>query len=226
MAETARLPLQKTMSAAVIRGLRDVAVAELRVPEAGPGEVLVDASHCGICGSDLHYILEWGPMRPDALEGHEWSGAVVAVGPGVDRSRVGDTVVGGPIAGCGRCAPCQAGRPSLCAARGRVGLDAFQGAFARYKAHRADQMLEIPKGLSMRHAAPTEPLAVALHGITQAGGPALAGAGRRPRRGPPLARPRCLHRRAARPPHRRRGPHALPEPRPLRHVRGLRDRAR
>jgi len=110
-------------------------------------------------------------MRPDALEGHEWSGTVVAVGPGVDRWQVGDAVVGGPIAGCGRCAHCQAGRPSLCAARGRVGLDAFQGAFARYKVHRADQMLEIPKGLSMRHAAPTEPLAVALHGITQAGGP-------------------------------------------------------
>jgi len=97
MVETARLHLPKTMPAALVRGLRDVAVAELPVPEVGPGEVLVEVSHCGICGSDLHYILEWGPMRPDALEGHEWSGTAVAVGPGGDRWGVSDTVVGGPI---------------------------------------------------------------------------------------------------------------------------------
>jgi len=61
MADTARLHLPKTMPGAVIRGVRDVAVAELPVPEDGPGEVLVEVSHCGICGSDLHYILLVSP---------------------------------------------------------------------------------------------------------------------------------------------------------------------
>jgi threonine dehydrogenase-like Zn-dependent dehydrogenase len=85
---------------------------------------------------------------------------------------VGDRAVGGPSPRCGKCEYCLANRTSLCLERGRVGTDEseWQGAFAGYKSVRAAETLRVPDGLSLKHAALTEPLAVALHGITNAGG--------------------------------------------------------
>ena len=160
-----------TMPAALFMGLREVAVDELPTPVPGPDELLLEVSHCGICGSDLHFLLEWGG-RAGVVEGHEYSGTVAAVGDGVTGWNVGDRVIGGPSPRCGRCEYCLAHRPSLCIERGRTGTDDgdWQGAFARYKVVRAAEALRVPDGLSLKHAALTEPLAVALHGITRAGG--------------------------------------------------------
>ena len=159
------------MPAAVFMGLRAVNVEERPVPQVRPGEVLLEISHCGICGSDLHFLIEWGG-RTGAIEGHEYSGTVAAVGDGVTGWQVGDRVVGGPGGKCGVCEYCLAHRPSLCVGRGRAGMGEgdWQGAFARYKTMPAEQLLRIPDGLSTKHAALTEPMAVAMHGITRAGG--------------------------------------------------------
>ena len=156
------------MRAAVYRGKGRLDVEEVPVPDVGAHDVLVEVSHCGVCGSDLHMVLDgWG--RPGAIEGHEWSGVVVAAGPDVTEWSVGDAIVGGPTIRCGRCRECVAGRPSLCAERDTPGLDDYQGAFARYKLVSERELLRVPDGLSLRAAALTEPLAVALHGITQGG---------------------------------------------------------
>jgi len=161
----------ETMPAAVFMGLRDVAVEDRPTPKPGPGELLLEVSHCGICGSDLHFLLEWGG-RAGVIEGHEYSGTVAALGPDVAGWAVGERAVGGPSPRCGRCEYCLAHRTSLCVERGGVGGDdgTWQGAFARYKTVRAAEALRVPEGLSLKHAALTEPLAVALHGITRAGG--------------------------------------------------------
>ena len=161
----------ETMPAAVFMGLRDVAVEHRPTPKPGPGELLLEVSHCGICGSDLHFLLEWGG-RAGVIEGHEYSGTVAALGPDVAGWAVGERAVGGPSPRCGRCEYCLAHRTSLCVERGGVGGDdgTWQGAFARYKTVRAAEALRVPQGLSLKHAALTEPLAVALHGITRAGG--------------------------------------------------------
>jgi threonine dehydrogenase-like Zn-dependent dehydrogenase len=161
----------ETMPAAVFMGLRDVAVEDRPTPKPGPGELLLEVSHCGICGSDLHFLLEWGG-RAGVIEGHEYSGTVAALGPDVTGWAVGERAIGGPSPRCGRCEYCLAHRTSLCVERGGVGGDdgTWQGAFARYKTVRAAEALRVPEGLSLKHAALTEPLAVALHGITRAGG--------------------------------------------------------
>ena len=58
------------MSAAVYRGPGDLAVEDRPIPRPGPDEVLIEVEHCGICGSDLHMVLEgWG--RPGSIEGHQ-----------------------------------------------------------------------------------------------------------------------------------------------------------
>jgi threonine dehydrogenase-like Zn-dependent dehydrogenase len=161
----------ETMPAAVFMGLRDVAVEDRPTPKPGPGELLLEVSHCGICGSDLHFLMEWGG-RAGVIEGHEYSGTVAALGPDVAGWAVGERAIGGPSPRCGRCEYCLAHRTSLCVERGGVGGDdgTWQGAFARYKTVRAAEALRVPEGLSLKHAALTEPLAVALHGITRAGG--------------------------------------------------------
>jgi 2-desacetyl-2-hydroxyethyl bacteriochlorophyllide A dehydrogenase len=156
------------MPAAVYRGDRRIDVEQLPVPVPGPGDVVVEVSHCGICGSDLHVFVDgWG--APGTTGGHEWSGVVARVGDGVGDWRPGDRVVGGPATGCGDCVGCRAGRPNLCIGRPRAGIDPHQGAFARYVRARAGSLYRIPDGLDLRTAALTEPLAVALHQIDRSG---------------------------------------------------------
>ena len=159
------------MPAALFMGLKDVAVEDRPTPKPGPGELLLEVSHCGVCGSDLHFLVEWGG-RNNVIEGHEFSGTVAALGPDVTGWSIGDRVVPGQSPKCGECEYCRAGRVSLCEERGRVGADdkEWQGAFAQYKVIEADHALRVPDHLSLKHAALVEPLAVALHGITQAGG--------------------------------------------------------
>lgn len=156
-----------TMKAAVLGGgPGKLEVEEVPVPELGDGDVRVAVDLCGICGSDLHMVIDgWGPKG--SWEGHEWVGRIEAVGPAVTRWRVGDVVVGGPSVKCGECDACRAGRPSLCAARDTPGATPDHGAFATYKVTNERSVLPMPDGLDPRAAALAEPLAVALHGIHQ-----------------------------------------------------------
>lgn len=156
------------MPAAVLHGPGDLRVEDRPVPEPGAGDVLVEVSHCGICGTDLHMVVEgWG--RPGSVGGHEWSGTVVATGADVVGLSIGDAVVGGPPPGCGRCDLCHGGRTCLCLARSQPGGEGADGAFAPFV--RADQrsVVRVPAGLDLRTAALAEPLAVSLHAITRAG---------------------------------------------------------
>jgi L-iditol 2-dehydrogenase len=156
------------MRAAVYRGPRDVVVEQRPVPEVGPNDVLLQVSHCGVCGSDLHMFVDgWG--APNSIGGHEYSGRVVVVGEGVTAWSTGDEVVGGPAQRCGECEYCRAGRPQLCTGRRDPGVGEFQGAFADFVRVHEAEVVRVPPGMSMRAAALAEPLAVALHGLTRGG---------------------------------------------------------
>lgn len=160
--------LPDVMRAAVYLEKGRLEVQERPLPELAATEVLLRVSHCGVCGTDLHMVLEgWG--LPDSIGGHEFSGRIAACGPAVRDWSVGDAVVGGPVPGCGSCEACRAGRPSLCAERSPASLAEFQGAFAGYVKVEERQLFRVPAALSLREAALTEPLAVALHGISLSG---------------------------------------------------------
>jgi threonine dehydrogenase-like Zn-dependent dehydrogenase len=153
------------MTAAVLRGRGELDLEQRPTPALAANEVLVEVSYCGVCGSDIHMTLEgWG--KPGSVGGHEWTGVVAGVGDDVARWSMGDAVVGGPARRCGRCRPCRAGRPSLCEARNTPGMAEETGAFADYIRVHQDELLALPDELTLREAALTEPLAVALHGIT------------------------------------------------------------
>ena len=156
-----------TMRAAVYRGKGDLEVVEIAVPPVGPSEVRVAVEYCGVCGTDLHDVLDgWGVS--DSIGGHEWSGRVVEVGSGTPLE-MGTLVVGHPGSACGRCQACQAGRPNLCEDRSTAGVEQSHGAFADYVVVDSDQAIAVPPGVEARAAAYAEPLAVALHALELAG---------------------------------------------------------
>src|SRR5262249_35993349 len=99
----------KQMPAAGYVGDGEIAVRELDVPELAASDVLVEISHCGICGTDLHLVLD-RYARPDSILGHEWAGTIAAVGADVQGWETGARVVQNPTPGCGECRACRRGR--------------------------------------------------------------------------------------------------------------------
>src|SRR5581483_488811 len=116
------------ISAAVYQGGGRIEVQELPVPSLEATEVLIEVSHCGICGTDLHLVLEQY-ARPGSVLGHEWAGTIAALGNGVSGWRVGQRVVAGPTPGCGECRACRRRRPSVCRRREPPDYLAFSGAY-------------------------------------------------------------------------------------------------
>ncbi|HUA95735.1 MAG TPA: alcohol dehydrogenase catalytic domain-containing protein [Acidimicrobiales bacterium] len=161
--------LPEVMPAAVYQSPGVVTVEDRPVPRPGPGEVLVEVDHCGICGSDIHILLEGWVNQPGLIAGHEYAGTIVAVGDGVTDWEEGDRIVGGPSPKCGRCRRCLEGKPSQCENREGSIAHAPDGAFAQYILVRSAALVRLPEGLLLRDAALAEPLAVALHGITRSG---------------------------------------------------------
>jgi len=161
--------LPDVMSAAVYQKPGVVTVEERPVPRPGPGRVLIEVDHCGICGSDIHMLRDGWGNKPGFIAGHEYSGVIVALGEGVEGWAVGEGVVCGASPRCGHCRRCLENQPSQCENREGPTMDHADGAFARYALVRAASLLRLPQGLSSRHAALAEPLAVALHGITRSG---------------------------------------------------------
>jgi 2-desacetyl-2-hydroxyethyl bacteriochlorophyllide A dehydrogenase len=156
--------MMATVLAAVYTGDGHVSVEERPVPEPRDGEVQIAVSHCGICGTDLHLVLEQY-ARPGTVLGHEWAGTITAVGASVQGWRTGQRVVAGPTPGCGECRACRRGRPSVCRRRPPPDHLAFNGAFCEYRTVDADRLVALPDSLSTRAAARTDPTAIAIHTV-------------------------------------------------------------
>lgn len=93
---------------------RPLEIVEAHLDHPGPGQLLVKMAAAGLCHSDLSVINGDRPREVPIALGHEASGVIEAIGPGVTRFEVGDHVVMVFIASCGHCVPCAEGRPALC----------------------------------------------------------------------------------------------------------------
>lgn len=89
-------------------------VHDVRIDDPIGREVLLDVKASGLCHSDLHLIENDFGLPLPAVGGHEISGVVRSVGPGVTSMQVGDHVVACLIPYCGACAECLSGRSTLC----------------------------------------------------------------------------------------------------------------
>jgi (R,R)-butanediol dehydrogenase/meso-butanediol dehydrogenase/diacetyl reductase len=168
------------MRAAVWHAAGDLRVEDVPEPgEPGPGQAVVAVSLCGICGTDIHEFAE-GPVliRPSArpltghappvVLGHEFSGTVVAVGPGGPAEMTGRRVTVDPCWRCGTCYWCLRGDYHICRLGGSVGL-ASHGALAPLVTVPAAGLVALPDSVDFVAGALAEPLAVAVHAVRRGG---------------------------------------------------------
>lgn len=145
---------------------RDIRVADVPDSDPGPGEVLLDVTAVGVCGSDLHtyvYGNVGGITSDEPLTlGHEAAGVVVAAGPEVIL-QPGQRVAIDPARPCGRCERCQAGEPHLCLQLAFMGLYPHHGALRQRMVYPAQLCVPVPSRITDIGAAMLEPLGVALH---------------------------------------------------------------
>ena len=165
--EQALYPGRGTMQAAVLHGREDIRIEQVPVPQAGPGELVVQVGAALTCGTDLKVFRRGYHARmivPPALFGHELAGTVVDVGAGAEEFSVGDRVVALNSAPCGECYFCKRDQENLC-----DDLLFNNGAYAEFiripARIVAKNTLRFPEHVPLEHAALTEPLACAVHGF-------------------------------------------------------------
>jgi L-iditol 2-dehydrogenase len=161
-----------TMQAAVYRGVNDVRLETVPVPQVGPGELLLRVHSCGVCGTDLKKIATGSHSAP-RIFGHETSGVVAAVGAGVREFQPGDRVVVFHHIPCRECYYCQHNTFAQCSTYKKVGCTAgFEpsgGGFAEY-VRVMDWIVQkgtvrIPDGVSFEQACFVEPVNTCMKGI-------------------------------------------------------------
>jgi L-iditol 2-dehydrogenase len=123
------------MKAAVYRGVNDIKLEELPVPEIGPREILVKVATCGVCPTDIKKI-QYGTVPPPRVFGHETAGTIVSVGPKVGKFRAGQRVALHHHVPCLKCHACKHRAFAQCASYKRTGITAgFEpagGGYAEY----------------------------------------------------------------------------------------------
>jgi D-arabinose 1-dehydrogenase-like Zn-dependent alcohol dehydrogenase len=132
---------------------KTVALEDVPVPEPGPGEVLVKVAFCGICHSDLSLINGTFPaQQPVVTQGHEASGTIAKLGPGVSGWAEGDRVVVAAGRPCQTCPNCRRGDVVNCL---RIQLMAFayDGAWAEYTVAQAAGLTRVPDNVALEQAA-------------------------------------------------------------------------
>jgi S-(hydroxymethyl)glutathione dehydrogenase/alcohol dehydrogenase len=97
-----------------------VEVLDIELGAPKEKEVLVQIAACGVCHTDVHVVDGDLPEPVPLVLGHEASGKVVAMGPGVERLREGDHVVLALVPSCGRCRECRRGRRNFCEVGARM----------------------------------------------------------------------------------------------------------
>jgi L-iditol 2-dehydrogenase len=166
MAITQTDTIPATMRAAVYRGVNDVRIETIPVPEIGAGEVLVKIHTCGICGTDLKKIHTGSHDAPRVF-GHEMTGTIVKAGEGVSGFAIGDRVMAYHHIPCGECFYCSKQTFAQCEAYKNVGCTAgfapSGGGFAEYirvmsPIVRRGGLVKIPDEIPFEQAAFLEPV--------------------------------------------------------------------
>lgn len=154
------------MKATVFYDTDDLRYEDRLPPEIGDEEVLLQMHVCGLCGTDIHKVVDKTIETPAVL-GHEVAGEVVDVGPLVAKFKKGDRVFVAHHVPCFTCHYCRRGLYSLCPQFSATNLD--PGGFSELirvpALHVKHTMGIIPDSLSYEQGAMVEPIACCLHGM-------------------------------------------------------------
>src|SRR3954468_13274158 len=158
------------MRAAVLD--HDLAVREWPEPEPGPGEALVALTKVGICGSDVHFVVDGTAktaFRPIIL-GHEPAGRVEGLGPDTDGPPLGTRVAIVPLVSCMSCDRCRAGRTVTCRRVQCLGAERH-GCWAERIAVPVRNLVALPPTVDdALGAVATDSIATAYHAVRARGG--------------------------------------------------------
>ncbi|MGH9213584.1 MAG: zinc-dependent alcohol dehydrogenase [Acidimicrobiales bacterium] len=141
---------------------------QLEPVEPQVGEAVVRVVAAGMCGSDREIYAGTRPapfVRYPVIPGHEWSGVVDAVGPGVPAGLVGAAVVGEGFRACFTCARCRSGATNLCEAGYDETGFTQPGAFADHLVLPARLLHVLAGGSDLRAAPLIEPAACAADAV-------------------------------------------------------------
>jgi len=149
--------MAQTMRAAVLHRIKDrLAIEDVARPEPGRGEILIKVAACGVCHSDLHAIEgDWSPLpNLPLIPGHEVTGHVAAIGPGVEGFATG-AAVGVPwmYSSCGHCEFCLAGMETICKSGEATGYSK-PGGYAEYMVAPAAFVGRLPSNADLFELAP------------------------------------------------------------------------
>ncbi len=137
-------------------------------------EVLIKMKMLGVCGSDVHYYST-GQIGDQIVQypftvGHEGAGVIEKVGPDVTGLRPGDRVAIEPAMPCWECDQCKSGRPHTCQKLRFLGCpQQAEGCLVEYIVVPQECCIKIPDSMSFEEAAISEPLAIGVYAIKQAG---------------------------------------------------------
>ena len=138
-------------------------VAEPKAADLTAHQVLVNIKRIGICGSEIHsyHSLHPATFYP-VVQGHEYSGVVMAVGSEVTVCKPGDHITARPQLVCGKCNPCKRGQYNVCE---HLRVQAFQadGAAQDFFVVDDDRVAKLPEDMSLDYGAMIEPSAVGAH---------------------------------------------------------------
>ncbi|KAJ4479030.1 chaperonin 10-like protein [Lentinula aciculospora] len=115
-----------------------------------PDEVAIQVTHSGVCGTDLHYMMQ------DMVLGHEAVGIISAIGSSCTSFKPGDRVGWGyEHYSCGTCIPCLTNEECHCLNAGYYGASDFdQGSFSNIGVWKEKWVFRIPEGIKSEDAAP------------------------------------------------------------------------
>ncbi|TDC32976.1 alcohol dehydrogenase catalytic domain-containing protein [Micromonospora sp. KC213] len=157
------------MRSALYAGDATIVVEDRPPVTPGPGQVQIEVAYTGICGTDLHILhgaMDQRVQTPQTI-GHEMSGRVAALGPGVDDLTVGQPVTVMPLDWCGTCPACHAGHRHICHRLNFIGIDSAGSMQQRWTVP-AGVVVPLPPELPLTHGALVEPTAVAVHDVRRA----------------------------------------------------------
>jgi 2-desacetyl-2-hydroxyethyl bacteriochlorophyllide A dehydrogenase len=158
------------MRSALYAGNSTIVVEDRPLVPPGTGQVQIEVAYTGICGTDLHILhgaMDHRVHTPQTI-GHEMSGRIAALGPGVEDLTVGQPVTVMPLDWCGTCPACRAGHRHICHRLNFIGIDTAGSMQQRWNVA-ANVVVALPPELPLTHAALVEPTAVAVHDVRRAG---------------------------------------------------------
>ncbi len=154
---------------AVLDAPRKFGIVDRPMPVATSGEVVVRIAATAVCHTDLSIYTGAHPgVRYPVVMGHESTGIIESIGPGVAGLAPGQPIIINPIISCRHCDSCLRGAENLCRNAGLFGRE-VEGSLSQYVHLEARYVYALPSQLPLAEATLIETLATVRHAQERAG---------------------------------------------------------